>query len=747
MTHNAALTICVNTRFGLEIARTSYLCIAALCLTACIGCAQEEETESARVTERIRASRIQWEGIRGTLGSDRRRVYVLMARGFMGWPGLGEPTFASDLNEQIASWLKRHPKAYVVPVWDIPLGEDTKLEYVWVIDKNENLNHVLVLRGACMSDNMLIPDGQDDLLVAQDDYDQFAKTVADAEMEALEAKRGVWGLESYASEVHWKRATYLEDQAKYEEAIAEFQSVVDGGSDSDLASFRMAECYEKLGRYDKAVAAYDKSIVPGSLITFSGYLGKARCISQTIGSEKAVEMLQELMRRQPGDLEPYRILSAFYREENRFDDAVATLEEGFAQFLSARDIRFDEKHQFLLEPLRVDDYEGYWKHLHLLPSSYSTLGIYCLESGGLDKAFKYATMGLSMKQGVMKYLARQPHFADKYTSEIVEAGDVECRYVRARVFSKRSAFAAAKTELDHAKILIDSGQLRGSDVRRRLEYEYSELAKRFPEETVAMPSKYVPQPPKRQEAPSINCSTASESQLIEAAAGSDNPTAYSALQELIRRDTQNTLAPDDMKRIVADGLERQRDPDRWWCPFYGTLIERAYARKLVTDDQLVQYAGNAVKLKEFSIRPVAEWENLQRDPKFSASLRIENRVGGLEHQLKESPPSLRLVASIRMIEAKIDGEPVSVHRGNPPRIPDEEFELLGGGGPGFGYFVCTEQELKAGKHTHSVLLQIEVRKVSKHSLRRKEKAKATPPLATRSVEKSFDFWFQPSGKH
>jgi len=714
----------------------------AAALPLCVGCDRAGESPTTSPHGGIRASKIQWKSYFGSVQGEEQHAYVLMAQGFLGIPFLSKPVFADDLDQRIVDWLKAHRKAVVVPIMDIALGDDGGgFRHVWVVDGEENLNHHLVLHGACTSDNMLVPFGLDELLIPKHEYDRFAAAVIIAEKEAMEAKRGVWSLKSYQSTAHRKRADAFEDQGDYEDAIVEFQAIVDKGGDAESAWFRMAKAYEKLEQYDKAITAFDKSLEEKPASPHLNYVGKARCITKASGHEEAVEMIQELIDEHPNDLEPYQILASFHSDEQRSQEAATALEKGITQFLSSHDIRFDENDQFQLEPLRVEDERGYWTHIHMLPTSFANLAQYCISAGDFDRAFKYATMGLSMDQGVKRYLAKQAHHADQYTPEIVEAGDIFCRLARAKVLIHRSSFSEAKAEIDHAKILIDVGSFQGSHLSQELEQAYAELRKASPDQEVVIPPKYVPKRTKVKRPPPIDYAKASNAELIRLADGDDPPVTYAALKELMERDDKARLTPDLLKQLVEDGLRHQADPQRRWSQVYGTFIDRAFARGMLSDAQLSEYATNAPTLGKISVRPVLPYLSLSGDPQLSVSCDVDMRVGYYEYRVgRRDPRPIRLSASIRIIIAKIDGVDVTAFQREPGVPFSTEFDLRPGG-TSLLYLIRTDQELKPGKHTHTVTLKIEVRQSPELSRHRAGEEPARPLLAERTMEIKRDFWY------
>ena len=98
-----------------------------------------------------------------------------------------------------------------------------------------------------------------------------------------------------------------------------------------------------------------------------------------------------------------------------------------------------------------------------------TLATYCLALEDYDRAFKYASMGLSAHQSIKTYRE------DRYDPATIEAGDFHCRLTRGQVLMHRSSFAEAMHELDEAKILVDVGHIQGAHAKSVLDQAYAHL--------------------------------------------------------------------------------------------------------------------------------------------------------------------------------------------------------------------------------------------------------------------------------
>jgi len=137
----------------------------------------------------IPAAIVTWAGPFGASETAPHSSFCLMARGFFRAPT------SPQLPEFIATWLKDHPKAVVVPVATFgavtPADPDSKMVYVWVIEGEHNLNLELTRTGCISPATQTIAKGQK-LEVNQADYDAWVQRVTDAGKTAQAKKLGIW---------------------------------------------------------------------------------------------------------------------------------------------------------------------------------------------------------------------------------------------------------------------------------------------------------------------------------------------------------------------------------------------------------------------------------------------------------------------------------------------------------------------------------------------------------------------------
>lgn len=451
---------------------TSINVILCISVVACSAESQKGNPESKGFS----ASQLEWKHVFGVRDKGDKAVYTLMAQGFMGMAFLTEPKFCDDLDEQIGDWLRRHPEARVIPIQAIPFGEDASFTYVWITDGDDILNVQLVRGGCCVAKNMQVTPDLGDLLIPREDYDAFDRTLQEAENLAIKEQRGVWATERFTSESHWRQAERFEQQGKFTEAIAEFKAALGDVQEDANVWIRIGRCYEKLKQHKAALQAFDKAIrlAPGGFAGRNALIAKAEFIARREGTEKAAAVFGDVPKRCAENLEPCLDLGLVHMTGGHAAAAVEVLEQGVQAYITRQKIRFDDGH-FVLDEPRVKNDGPYWLSVNHLAVTLPTLATYCLALEDYDKAFKYASTGLSAHQSIKTYLK------DRYDAATIEAGDFHCRLTRGQVFMQRSSFEEAKHELDEAKILVDVGYIQGAHVKSMLDQAYAHLQTRVRE--------------------------------------------------------------------------------------------------------------------------------------------------------------------------------------------------------------------------------------------------------------------------
>jgi hypothetical protein len=170
-----------------KVLRASLMFVAILAAALVVGCGGAKLSGTP-------ASNVVWEGGFGLDSASADRMYILLGAGF-----IRAPT-SDDLDTIVADWSDEHPKAEVVLAADYGSmftdQPSSKLYWVWLVDGESCLNVELVRQGACAAGTMGVPDIPDtdppELLVSEEQYQDFRDQVLEAEKQAREERLGVW---------------------------------------------------------------------------------------------------------------------------------------------------------------------------------------------------------------------------------------------------------------------------------------------------------------------------------------------------------------------------------------------------------------------------------------------------------------------------------------------------------------------------------------------------------------------------
>jgi tetratricopeptide (TPR) repeat protein len=712
------------------------------------GVSSASAAENRQEQGTLLASEFTWKEGMAEDAQDDRCVLVLLARGFLKFGFFaGSSTIADDLDERVAQWLKAHPRAVVVPILDTKLGEDATFRHVWLVDAGANLCIDLLREGVCSTDEAVVSDFRGDLIVEQTRYDEFRSAAVAAQAEAIEAKRGVWADPRNDGLAHWKQAEALEKAGKLPEAIAEFQKAAEQDVMAGPAWFRIGVCYTELERYEEAVAAFDRSMsdelrrVPGrdTLAQFH----KALALSKWRGPDEAVKMLEASIADAPASLELHGVLADFHFHERRFEDARKAWQRGIDRFIERNGITF-EGDQFRLDTSRFQGAEEYRASLASLSSYLARAASCCLEAEDFDQAYRLATMGLRVAQSLGRYYATLPHLKENYPPEVAEAGDVDCRLARAKVFNHRASFAEAKHEVDQAKLLIDAGQLQGARVAEMIQQAYAELRRAFPDESVVIPPKYERPKARRARTEDIDYKAATDLELVELAAGDEPTYSFAALDELLKRDEASPLAPEVLDRLVVDGLKRQADHEHRWRWPYGILIELAYERGRLSDAQLQALARHCVVLAKPMVRTAPDRSDGAAGARLTVNHMVEYRAAHTRDRSSVEASAIDLCARIRIVRVTFDGQEFPAQLSGRAAGTAIDIHVSAGGGTHFSYMLKIDKRPAAGKHTLHAEYRVEVRRLPAE-LRERFDAYRTytgPTVAEWTIERDHDVWIE-----
>jgi tetratricopeptide (TPR) repeat protein len=402
------------------------------------------------------ASTVTWQRHFGTPADAPDTGFSLLCRGF-----LRAPTGA-DLDAKVAAWLAAHPQAVVREV-QVLMDEPKrgKLVYVWVVDGDENLALHLVREGCIPAGTLATVDTRP-LLVPAAELAALQTAADAAEAPVRAAGKGLWG--AVARETAQKRGDALREKGEFAAALVEYEKVVAGGSASNFVWCSVAECRERTGDYQGALAAWDQAIGDGTW--WPPYTDKAKCIARHEGNEKAIVWLRSVAKGADDQAKFHSILGDFFHERGETGPAIVEYTACVEQLCQRHQFRFGPDHWLVLDEATLQQDNNDFASLCLPLRDLAALHF---QSGDLEAALRYATMAVAIGQQCNRCKGY-------YKPPEVEAGDVEGRLVRARVFLAREQWDLAAAEVAHAKVLADRGNYSGH--QRAVAAVAGELARR-----------------------------------------------------------------------------------------------------------------------------------------------------------------------------------------------------------------------------------------------------------------------------
>ncbi len=240
----------------------------------------------------------------------------------------------------------------------------------------------------------------------------------------------------------------LFDEGRYAEAAEHYRAWKDyedaHDEDSSEVTGLIGHALDLAGRTQEAKELIDASLA----IEKRWYvcLYKAHFLARHESDESALAWLNEA---QLPDASRARAIASFYRERGRYADAIPVLKDLLEQV---------EGRRFLVDgAIRVPPVIDTATHNQIssLLDPLQDLAENHLQVRDFDAADKYAQLGITVGQ----ILNRDATYAgDKY----VEAGDVRCRIVRARVLMQRGEWDASGEEIGFAKAIADWSGYSGS---------------------------------------------------------------------------------------------------------------------------------------------------------------------------------------------------------------------------------------------------------------------------------------------
>lgn len=238
-----------------------------------------------------------------------------------------------------------------------------------------------------------------------------------------------------------ERGEELLRQGQYGPALEQLQRAAAEGYEDGYVQISAAKCLEGLGRLDEADAAFDRAIGDGKW--WPPYQEKARFLLRTSGPDAATAWLAALDQDPRDHKFPY--LQAEFLCDSVGDrrGAVGFYEEAARRAAARHAFRFDDDGWLLLDGATLqkqnNDYADLWPTLEHLAACRLSLE-------DLPGALRAATMGVAIGQQLKRC-------AGFYDAPEIEAGDVACRVLRARVMVRLARLDEADRELEFARVL------------------------------------------------------------------------------------------------------------------------------------------------------------------------------------------------------------------------------------------------------------------------------------------------------
>ncbi len=257
--------------------------------------------------------------------------------------------------------------------------------------------------------------------------------------------------------LHLKRGYELSKEQRWEDARSEFQVALDLRDDVE-GVLGLALCTDHVGDYQGALALYDRAIRVNPE-WYQPYMERAECIERNEGPAAVAAWYAELEQRDQDAVKYRYLLGHHHMERGRPSEALVHLHAALDAVMQRQRVTFTDDDQLAplarIAEMEQNDLADLWPDVTYIAQCY-------LKTGRSDEAYRWATRGVSLHQHLNR--------CQSYNSSAqIEAGDTQCRLLRARIHMDREEWGAAERELAHARTFDDgSSERRCANFAREL---------------------------------------------------------------------------------------------------------------------------------------------------------------------------------------------------------------------------------------------------------------------------------------
>lgn len=247
---------------------------------------------------------------------------------------------------------------------------------------------------------------------------------------------------------HLERGRARLKEERFAAARAEFEASLALRTDV-YGVLGVARCTDRLGDYRSALTHFDRAIAmsPG---WYQPYMERADCIERNEDAAAVTAWYSELEQRE-GDIATFRYLLGYHHmQHGRPSEALPALRTALDAVMARQRVRFDDDEQLgpasRIAAMEQNDLADLWPKPTYIAECY-------LAAEQLEEAYRWATRGVSLHQ----HLERSKGYSSPAR---IDAGDTDCRLLRARIHMERAEWAAAEEELAHARAFTDTWSAR-----------------------------------------------------------------------------------------------------------------------------------------------------------------------------------------------------------------------------------------------------------------------------------------------